>query len=386
MQRQFETTAFSLSLFLLGSCAVAQQDASVPYEIETVAQGLNEPWGMDFMPDGRLLVTERGGALKLIDRATGDITDISGVPEVDARGQGGLLDVALHPDFADDPWIYMTYAGNDAGQTATYLGRARLDADAATLRDLEVLHVAEPHVDSTGHYGSRVVFDGENRVYYTAGDRQFKNFGPDHHAQDTTNYIGTTMRLNDDGSVPADNPFVGDPDVRDSIYSYGHRNVQGMAFHPDTGALWQNEHGENNGDEINIVEAGGNYGWPVATYGVRYGTGRPFAQTPPENPETTSPVYHWAPDHPEGFPPSGFAFYDGDAFPAWRGNALMGNLAHRYLGRFTVNGEEVEMAERLLDGEGWRIRDVAVGPDDGFVYVLIDATDVPLIRLRPAGN
>ncbi len=370
------------------SLAPATQAEESSFDIETVAEGFNQPWGMAFLPgDGRLLVTERPGALKLVDPESGAVAEISGAPEVDARGQGGLLDVEAHPNFASEPWVYLTWAGNDdQGRTATYIGRGRLDAEAQRLDDLDVLHVAGPHVDSTGHYGSRIVFGADNRFYVTVGDRQFKNFGPEHYSQDTTNYIGTTLRFEADGSIPADNPFVDDPDVQDAIYSYGHRNSQGMAIHPQTGELWQNEHGEWNGDEINVIQAGGNYGWPIATHGVDYRTRERFADLPQDNPDTVNPVYYWDVDDPEGFPPSGFAFYDGDAFPEWQGNALMGNLRHQYLGRFTVDGHDVEMAERLLDGQGWRIRDVAVGPDDGYVYVLIDDSGVPLIRLRPSDD
>lgn len=379
-------TAMSLALAALAAAPAAlAQDAATAYEVEVVAEGLDQPWGMAFLPDGRMLVTERPGQIRLVDRETGDIQEIAGPPPVDTRGQGGLLDVALHPDFEDTPWVYLTWAGNDDELTATYIGRGLLDLEARELTDVEVLHIAGPHVDSTGHYGSRMVFDDQNRLYVTVGDRQFKDFGPDHFAQDASNYIGTTLRFEDDGSIPADNPFVDNPEVRDAIYTYGHRNSQGMAFHPESGELWQNEHGEWNGDEINVIEPGGNYGWPIATYGLDYQTRERFAPLPPENPDTVDPVFFWEPDHPEGFPPSGFAFYDGDAFPEWQGNAFMGNLAHGYLGRFTVDGRDVAMAERLLDGEGWRIRDVAVGPDDGFLYVLIDDTDVPLIRLRPPG-
>jgi len=380
-------TAVSMALagVAFATTAAADNDTTA-YEIETVAEHFEYPWGMTFLPgDGRMLITERPGRLKLVDRDSGDIQQIDGTPEVDDRNQGGLLDVAAHPDFEDNGWIYLTWAGNDEdGKTSTYVGRGKLDLDDLRLSDLEEIFVADPHVDSDGHYGSRIVFDGDNRIYITVGDRQSKDFGPHHYSQDKSNHIGTTIRLNDDGSVPEDNPFVDDPDARDEIYSYGHRNSQGMAFHPETGELWQNEHGEYNGDEINVIKAGANYGWPIATYGIDYSTRERFADLPTDNPDTEDPVFHWAADDPEGFPPSGFAFYDGEAFPEWQGNALMGTLRHEYLGRFTINDHDVDLAERLLDGEGWRIRDVAVGPDNGFVYVLIDDTDVPLVRLRPA--
>jgi aldose sugar dehydrogenase len=379
----------ALALVLAAWTTAVAEDASHDeheYEIETVAEGLEYPWGMAFLPeDGRMLVTERPGSLKLVDIESGEVEEISGAPDVDARGQGGLLDVALYPDFESEPWVYLAWAGrDDDGLTATYIGRGLLDLDALELTDLEVLLIAGPHVDSTGHYGSRIVFDDEGRFYVTVGDRQNKDFGPDHPSQDLGNYLGTTLRLEADGTVPEDNPFVDDDDALDAIYTYGHRNSQGMAIHPETGELWQNEHGENNGDEINVIFAGGNYGWPIVHYGVDYGTGERFAEEPPENPDTVDPVFFWPEDHAEGFPPSGFAFYTGDAFPEWQGHAFMGNLAHQFLGVFEIDGHEVRKVGRLLEGEGWRIRDVAVGPDDGFLYVLIDDSDVPLVRLRPA--
>ena len=380
------TAALGLGSALALAIPVAgAQEGASSFEVEAVAEGLNQPWGMTFLPgDGRMLVTELPGGLVLVDRDNGGTTRIAGVPEVDARGQGGLLDVAVHPDFADEPWVYLTWSGIVEGEgTSTHLGRGLLDLEAGELTEFEVLFAAAPATSGAGHYGSRIAFDGDGRVYFTVGDRQSKDFGPQHYAQDTTNALGTTLRLEADGEVPQENPFVGDPDAEDAIFSYGHRNVQAMAFHPDTGALWQGEHGEYNGDEVNVIVAGGNYGWPIATWAVDYQTGERFAPVPPEVPETIDPVHFWTADDPQGFPPSGLAFYDGNAFPEWRGNMLMGNLAHQYLGRFTVDGENVTEAERLLEGEGWRIRDVAVGPDDGFVYVLIDGGNAPLVRLRP---
>ncbi len=382
------TVAVLPILLAIQALPAAAQEGSA-FEVETVAEGLASAWGMAFLPgERRMLVTERPGRLALIDRDSGERQEIGGVPEVAASGQGGLLDVALHPEFEENRLVYLTYSGRDEeGHTSTYLGRGRLDDGASELADWEVLFNAEPHLPANnGHYGSRIAFDGENRLYMTVGDRQSKDFGPDHYSQDLSVTLGATLRLNDDGSIPDDNPFVGDEEADDAIWSYGHRNSQGMAFHPETGDLWQNEHGEFNGDEINIIEPGQNYGWPIATYGVDYRTRERFAETPPENPETVEPVYHWEPDHPQGFPPSGLAFYEGDAFPEWQGSMFMGNLAHQYLGRFTVDGREVAEAERLLEGEGWRIRDVAVAPDDGLVYVLIDDENAPLIRLRPEGG
>lgn len=353
--------------------------------VESVVEGLNHPWSMAFLPeDSRILVAERPGRLLLIDREDGSIVEISGLPAIHARGQGGLLDLALDPLYPEQPWIYMTYSASDfRGRSSTYLGRAHLDIEGAELRDFTVLYVAQPHVASNGHFGSRIAIDAERRIYFSVGDRNAKNFGPEHYSQDTSNDLGAILRVQDDGSIPEDNPFVQTPGYNPAIFSYGHRNPQGLAFHPLTGELWSNEHGERNGDEINVIQAGGNYGWPIATYAVGYATGRPFAVTPPENPETIDPVYFWDRDHPEGFPPSGLAFYYGAAFPEWEGNVFMGNLRHQYLGRFVVDGHRVEKAERLLDGLGWRIRDVRVDPADGWIYVLADHPRAPLLRLRP---
>lgn len=379
-------SALALAVAICVPGAHAQEESS--YDVETVAEGFDNAWGMAFLPDGGLLVSERPGRLKLVDRESGEVQEIAGLPDIHAQGQGGLLDIALYPDFEEENWLYMAWAGtNDEGRSSTFIGRARLDVDALELSDLEELFIAEPFDDAgRGHYGSRLAFDGDNRLYFSVGDRQSKDFGPEHYAQDLSGDLGKIHRIEADGSVPADNPFVDVEEARDTIWSYGHRNPQGLAFDPETGELWENEHGENNGDEINIIQGGGNFGWPIATWGVDYRTGERFAPTPPEVADTVDPVYWWEPDHPEGFPPSGLTFYEGDAFADWQGNMFMGNLRHQYLGRFSINGTEVEMEERLLDGRGWRIRDVAVGPDNGYLYVLIDDTDAPLVRLVPAGD
>ncbi len=353
------------------------------FEIETVAEGLTNPWGLAFVPDSpRLLVTERPGRLVVVDREAGEYEPVEGTPAVDPAGQGGLLDVTVWPD-GSETWVYLTYsAANEDGDTATHLGRGRLDPDAPRLDGFERLHVAEPFVDSSGHYGSRVVVGPDDAVYVTTGDRQFKNFGPEHVSQDTSNELGATLRLAPDGSVPADNPFVDDPDVRDAIFSYGHRNAQGMTIHPETGAIWQSEHGEEDGDELNIVEAGGNYGWPVATYGCRYGTDDPVGDRPDEREDTVEPVHHW-PCGSGGFPPAGMTFYDGESIEAWHGDLFVGNLAGQYLGRFEVDGTEVTEREPLLADRGWRIRDVEAAPDTGRLHVAVDSGDAPIVRLVP---
>jgi glucose/arabinose dehydrogenase len=357
---------------------------SPAYRVEPVSTGFTRPWGLAFVPEqSALLVTERPGRLRLLDAENGTSTVLSGTPSVYSSGQGGLLDVTTGRA-ESEPWVYLTYAAtNRAGASATHLGRGRLDLDAGRLREFERLHVAEPFAESNAHYGSRVVIGPDDMLYVSVGDRQFKNFGPDHVAQDPTTELGTTLRLAPDGRVPDDNPFVGESGKLDTIYSYGHRNVQAMAVHPGTGAIWQAEHGERDGDEINVIEAGGNYGWPVASYACHYGSDQPVGDPPDERPEFVEPVYHWECGS-GGFPPSGMAFYDGDAFPEWQGDLFVGTLAGQYLGRFTVDGRTVTENPPLLADRGWRIRDVAVAPTTGELYVAVDRSTPQIVRLVPA--
>jgi glucose/arabinose dehydrogenase len=353
-------------------------DAS--FRVETVAEGLEQPWGVDFLDGTRALVTELPGRLRLIDTEEDTTEVVDGTPEVAPAGQGGLLDVTLHPDYPDEEWVYLTYSATGGGGTATHIGRGRLDADAPRLNGFEVLHIAEPFVESVNHYGSRAVFGDSGALYVTSGDRQFKNFGPGHVAQDVTNELGCILRLNPDGSVPDDNPFADDPVARPSVYSYGHRNPQGLTVGPD-GELWESEHGERDGDEINVIEPGGNYGWPVASEACEYGTDTPVGVPHEERDDVVPPVYFWECGS-GGFPPAGMAFYTGDAFPDWRGDLFVGNLAGTYLGRFGVDGSEVTEKSPLLNGRGWRIRDVAEGPD-GYLYALVDGGEAPIVRLVP---
>ncbi len=366
-------------------------DANEPhrFEVETVADGFDQPWGLEFLPDdSRMLVTELPGTLSLLDREEGTVEELSGTPEVFDPGQGGLLDVTIHPDFPDESWVYLTYSVvDDEEDSTTALGRGRLDIEGGALEEFEELYAVEPFVYSASHYGSRVIFGEDGMVYVTVGDRQFKNFDEDHVSQDTTNAIGTTLRLEPDGSVPDDNPFVDDDDVIDEIYTYGHRNAQGMTVHPDTGDIWQSEHGEEDGDEINIIYGGENYGWPVTHTGCEYGTDDPVGEDPFERDDIVDPVYYWE-CNTGGFPPAGATFYDGEAFPNWQGDLFVGNLAGAYLGRFTVEDPAsddvtVEEVDPLLEDEGWRIRDVAVAPDTGYLYVAIDEDDAPIVRLVP---
>ncbi|MFN4262271.1 MAG: PQQ-dependent sugar dehydrogenase [Thioalkalivibrionaceae bacterium] len=357
--------------------------------VETLVESLEQAWGMALIDDTTLVVTERPGRLLRVDLRDNTTSSIGGLPGVHAQGQGGLLDVALHPRFSENRYLYLTYSARTRGGTATHLGRGRLNAEQDTLEDFEVLLVAGPGLRSNAHYGSRIAISDEGHVFISTGDRNRKDFGPDHIAQDLSTRHGKILRVLDDGLIPADNPFVNDRRADDAIWSYGHRNPQGLAFHPQTGVLWSNEHGEFNGDEINIIERGGNYGWPIATWGVDYRTRERFAPTPPEVEDTINPVYWWSPEHPEGFPPSGLAFYFGDMFPEWSGHLLMGNLAHRYLGVFSVDRDEsgeiaIEMVARVLDGRH-RIRDVLVHPD-GSIFVLTAENRGPLLRLSRASG
>ncbi|TKX62248.1 PQQ-dependent sugar dehydrogenase [Halorubrum sp. ASP1] len=370
----------------------------VDYDVEHVAEGFENPWGLAFLPgDGRLLVTERPGRLSLVDPADGTMESIAGAPEVFAAGQGGLLDVAVHPDYPADPRVYLTYsaraadspAGDGAEGATTHLGAGRLslDGDAPALDGFEALFVAEPFRGTDLHFGSRVTFGPDGALFVTVGDRRDTDFGPDHVSQDRSNDLGATLRLTPDGDPHPENPFAGDADAADALYSYGHRNPQAMAVRPETGAVWQCEHGERDGDEINVIEAGGNYGWPVASEACRYGTDDPVAPGHGERDGVTAPVHYW-PCGSGGFPPSGAVFYDGDAFPEWRGDLFAGTLAAQYLGRFTVDGDGqdavVTEREPLLDDREWRMRAVAVEPETGHLYVAVDAGDAPVARIVPA--
>jgi len=391
-RRRFLTAAGLAGTGVLAGCAGrSSSDASDPstdaaagLHVEPVAEGFTHPWSLAFLPDDGALVTERPGGLSLLDRSTGAVQPVDGVPTVDARGQGGLLDVALGPSFAETDLVYLTYAAaNDSGATTTHVGRGRLDREAARLEAFEALHAARPFVDSTGHYGSRLAFDDDDRLYVTVGDRQFKNFGPDHVAQRLDTELGVILRLEADGSIPDDNPFVDDPAARDAIYSYGHRNPQGLTVHPETGALFESEYGEQDGDEINVLEAGANYGWPIADDGCTYGEGEPIGVAHEDRSDVVAPIHSW-PCGSGGFPPGGMTIYAGEAFPEWRGDLFVGGLASRSIAHLSLDGETVTDVERLLTERDQRIRTVAEEPETGFLYAAVDADDAPVLRITPA--
>jgi glucose/arabinose dehydrogenase len=342
-------------------------------EVSTIATGLEHPWGLAFLPDGRMLVTERPGRLRIVDAQGKLSAPLAGVPNVAARGQGGLLDVAIDPDFATTPWVYLSYSEPGEGGSGTSVARGKLQGEA--LVDLEVIFRQSPKLEAGQHFGSRLVFDRDGLLYVTTGDR-----GNWDNVQRLDRGQGKIFRIQRDGGIPADNPFVGRDDAIDAIWSYGHRNVQGAALHPDTGELWQTEHGARGGDELNIPAAGLNYGWPVITLGVNY-SGQPIGDGKTEAPGMEQPIHHWTPS----IAPSGLAFYTSDRFPAWKGNLFVGALAHQRIVRLTLDGNEVVAEEALLTDLGERIRDVRAGPD-GYLYLLTDDAKGKLLRVGLSGT
>jgi len=346
--------------------------------IESVGEQIGQLWGLDFIPDSQLLVaTQRQGALFVIDTESVIITEIANVPAVTAQGQGGLLDVAVSPEFVLDQTIFLTYVATGPGGSATHVARAILNLKERRLENIAVLYRA-PFQGGGAHFGSRVVID-DVYLYVTLGDRGDKNF-ENHISQNTLNPYGSIIRLYRDGRIPEDNPFVNNPAVLDEIYSYGHRNPQGLTFRPGTSELWSSEHGEFQGDEINIITAGGNYGWPEAHTSCSYVTRRPFGVLPEERPDTVAPVFTWS-CGTAGFPPAGMTFYDGELFKAWQGDLFVGGLARRYLAHFKVTAGGLVEQEPLLLEEGWRVRDVTVGPRDGALYVAVEGGNLSLIRI-----
>lgn len=359
------------ALFLAAAIAYAGQRIESEhhdFRVITIVDGLNHPWAMAFLPDGDVLVTERAGRLRVVRGGELLPDPVAGLPDVAAQGQGGLLDIALHPEFESNRLVYLSYAASGTGGQGTEVARGQYRD--GRLEDVEVVFQALPREGGGRHFGSRLVFDNDGHLFVTLGDRGRRETG-----QDLDTHTGSVIRIHDDGAVPGDNPFV--DRERPEIFSYGHRNVQGADLHPRTGLLWTHEHGPQGGDELNIVRRGRNYGWPVITYGVNYGSGTQIGEgTHKEGME--QPLWYWVPS----IAPSGMTFYTGDRFPAWRDSVFVGALKHRLLARLELDGEKVLSEERLLEGRYGRIRAVNEGPD-GYIYLLTDETNGRLLRMEP---
>ncbi|MBM3374040.1 MAG: PQQ-dependent sugar dehydrogenase [Betaproteobacteria bacterium] len=366
---------FCMVLLVQGTAALAQTVKSEKHEfrVVTLVRGLQNPWSLAFLPDGRMLVTEREGRLRIIGKDWRlDPKPVEGLPEIVASGQGGLLDVVLHPQFEKNGWIYWSYNAPDADKKSgwgTAMARGKLQGHRMT--EVQVLFSMEPKTRAGHHFGGRIVFDGKGLVYLTLGDR-----GDMPRAQRMDDHAGSVIRLHDDGRVPADNPFVMQAGAKPEKFTLGNRNMQGAALHPRSGELWTHEHGPQGGDEINIMRAGRNYGWPVVTFGVNYGIGTKIGEGT-SKPGMEPPLLVWTPS----IAPSGMAFYTGDAFPNWKGNLLVGALRDEMLVRLELEGDKVVRQERLIKGQIGRIRDVRVGPD-GLIYLLTDEREGALVRLE----
>jgi glucose/arabinose dehydrogenase len=338
--------------------------------VKTVG-GLEHPWAVDWLPDGRMLITERPGDLILVD---GDEkTSLGNVPEVWAKNQGGLLDVRVSPDYEQTGWIYVSYSKKEGDKGGTVLSRAKLEGTSLT--NVQELYRQTPFLAPDYHFGSRLAFPDDETVLVTMGERGQRREQTVDIPTPTTS-VGTTVRINRDGSVPEDNPFVGSDEGLDVVYSYGHINQQGMTIHPQTGAIWQHEHGPHGGDELNLIQARNNYGWSEVSYGDTYTDQTPIGGT--TGPGITDPVTYWDPSPAL----SGMYFYTGNQLSGWKNDLFMGALAHTKLIRVELDGQDVTHQEELLEGELGRIRDVSTGPDGG-LYVLTDATDGGLYRLEP---
>ena len=365
------------ALGLLGTAA-APALANQP-KVAVVAHGLVNPWRLAFLPDGRMLVTERPGRMRLVGTDGRLSPPLPGLPAVAAEGQGGLLDVVTDPRFASNRLVYWSYSETaaDGDGNGTAVARARLDGPPGSerLAEVQVIFRQLPKVASRLHFGSKLVFGNDGRLFITLGDR----FSRKDDAQTLDNHLGKIVRIEPDGKVPADNPLVGKPgNPRPEIWSWGHRNVQGAAIHPATGDLWATEHGPQGGDELNLVQPGRNFGWPVITHGRNYGIGTRIGDGT-ERADVVAPLAHWV---PTSIAPSGMAFLTSDRYPGWKGNLFIGALRGQALVRITLDGNKVASQERLLQSQNERIRDVRQGPD-GFLYLLTDNADGRVLKVLP---
>jgi aldose sugar dehydrogenase len=356
-------------LVLMAGFAASAVSAQ-PLKPVTVASGLENPWAVAFLPDGRALVTERPGRMRLVDREGKVSEPIAGVPAVVAGGQGGLLDVVLDPQFASNQLVYWSYSEAGEGGAGTAVARGKLEGNK--LVDVQVIFRQQPKVSGALHFGSRLVFARDGKLFIGLGDR----FTRKDDAQTLNTHLGKVVRIERDGKVPADNPFATTPEALKEIWSYGHRNIQGAALHPQTGALWTHEHGPQGGDEVNVTNAGNNHGWPVITYGRNYGIGTRIGEGT-ERADVQPAVITWVPS----IAPSGMAFLTSERYPGWKGNLFVGALRGQTLVRLELEGNKVAKEERLLTDLGERIRDVRQGPD-GWLYLLTDSRNGRLVRLE----
>jgi glucose/arabinose dehydrogenase len=344
--------------------------------VVTVAKGLVDPWGLAFLPDGRMLVTEKAGRMRIVGRDGNLSAPLEGLPAIAAAGQCGLLDVVTDPRFADNQRIFFTFAEPGQGGNSTAVGSARLVNDQ--LREVKTIFSQRPKMESRHHCGSRIVFDRQGHLWVGLGDR----FGGKDEAQNPANHIGKVIRITADGAAPADNPLRAQAGAAPEVWSLGHRNIQGAVAHPATGELWTTEHGPQGGDEINVAEPGRNYGWPVVTYGRNYGIGTRIGEEGPKA-GMEQPLRHWV---PTSVAPSGLAFLSSDRYaekhPSWKGSLFMGTLRGQTLWRFSLDGRRITAEQKLLEGQGLRIRDVRQGPD-GWIYLLAEAPQGQILRLMP---
>jgi glucose/arabinose dehydrogenase len=353
----------------LGLASAASLAAASDYRAVTVAEGLELPWGLAFLPDGGMLVSERPGRLRRVS-AGGQVSEpLGGVPPVYFRGQGGLLDVVLHPRFAANRLVYLSYAHGDARENATRVARAVLGETG--LEGLEVIFTVTPTKDTPQHYGGAMAFLGDGTLLLTTGD----GFDYREHAQDRGSLLGKTVRIGDDGTVPGDNPFVDQPDAAAEVWTWGHRNAQGLVVDPESGRVYQHEHGPRGGDELNLLHAGRNYGWPAITYGLDYSGAyvSPFTELP----DMEQPLSYWVPS----IAPSGLAIYHGEAFPEWQGDLFLGALVDREVRRIDLEGGRVAGEQALFAELGERIRNVKVGPDQ-HLYLVTDSNRGRILRVE----
>jgi glucose/arabinose dehydrogenase len=371
---RFVAAALSVTALVLTPASAAAQTITTEehaLRVVRLVERLEHPWGLAFLPDGRMLVTERAGRLRIVGKDFKlDPQQVQGLPAIAAHGQGGLLDVALHPRHSENGLVYIAYSARGDGGISTEVARGRLVG--GKLEGVQVIFRQLPKSGAGQHFGSRLIFDRDGLLYITLGDR-----GDQRRAQRPDDHAGSVIRLHDDGSVPKDNPYAGKPGWRPEKYTIGNRNMQGAALHPQTGALWTHEHGPQGGDEVNIIRAGANYGWPVITYGANYGTGTKIGEGT-QKPGMEQPLHYWVPS----IAPSGMAFYTGDRFPKWRGDLFVGALRDAMLVRLKLDGDKVVKEERILKNTLGRIRDVRSGPD-GFIYLLTDESNGVLARLEP---